>query len=97
MPVRSEPREGDVVVESRSTPKVTFTIRQLPGTAQIYTPTEAKAIEVARRFAAVHGLDVWSCEKGVYRLLEAFREDPEAGRAAGATTTRSRRSARRVR
>lgn len=50
-----------------------YTIRQLPAAVQISASSRDEAIQVARRFAQVHAVDVWYQDVDSLRLLEAYR------------------------
>jgi hypothetical protein len=52
---------------------VHYTVRQLPGIAQFSAAVRDQALQLAKRFGQDHTVDVWYCEAGRYRLLEAYR------------------------
>jgi hypothetical protein len=70
---RSSPRDGDVVVTREAHSRVHYTVRQVPGLVQFSTAVRDEAVGLARNFAQRSGIDMWYCEAGMYRLLEAYR------------------------
>jgi hypothetical protein len=70
---RSQPRDGDIVVTRESKSGAAFTIRQVPGVVQFSAFVRDEAIRLARGFARENNVDLWYCEDGTYRLLEAYR------------------------
>ncbi len=71
--VGSLPQHGDVVVTREGGSAVAYTIRQLPGGAQVSAGLREKALHLARSFAQKHGVDLWYRENGTNRLLEVYR------------------------
>jgi hypothetical protein len=53
--------------------QVHYTVRQLPGIVQFSASVRDEAVQLARSFGQQHRIDVWYCEGGTYRLLEAYR------------------------
>jgi hypothetical protein len=88
---RSSPQDGDVVVTREAQSRVHYTVRRLPGIVQFSAAVRDEAVRLARGFCQTHGVDVWYCEAGTYRLLEAHRPrtSPDAAKQAG--TPRGRR------
>jgi len=70
---RSQPRDGDIVMTRESKSGASFTIRQVPGVVQFSAFGRDEAIRLARGFARENNVDLWYCEAGIYRLLEAYR------------------------
>jgi hypothetical protein len=58
---------------------VHYTVRQLPGVVQFSAAVRDEAMRLARSFGQRFTVDVWYCEAGTYRLLEAYR--PRTARA----------------
>jgi hypothetical protein len=81
------PQDEDVVVTRESASAGRYTVRQVPGAAQFATSTREEAITLARSFGLSRRLDVWYCENGTYRLLEAYRSEA-ADLKAGHVVTR---------
>jgi hypothetical protein len=70
------PRDGDVVVTRQSKSDVRFTVHQVPSVEQQYgSAVRDDAVRLARGFAREHGANLWYCEDGICRLLEAYRQD----------------------
>jgi hypothetical protein len=67
-----QPRHGDLIISPMATAKAGFGVRQLPGVVQFSMPHRNAATDFARRFAELHGVDVW-LEGGTYTLLASFR------------------------
>lgn len=78
--VRSNPQNGDVVVTRESASDIRFTVRQLPGAVQFSAAARNDAVRLARTFAQKHTVDVWYCERGTTRLLDAFRRESDGRR-----------------
>jgi hypothetical protein len=53
--------------------RVHYTVRQLPGIVQFSSPEYAEAVRLANGFGQKYAVDVWFCERGTYRLVEAYR------------------------
>ena len=70
---RSSPQDGDVLVTREAQSRVHYTVRQLPGMVQFSAAVREEAVRLGRGFAQKHTVDVWYCEAGTYRLLEAYR------------------------
>jgi hypothetical protein len=70
---RPSPQDGDVVVTRQAEAHVHYTVRQLPGIVQFSAGVRDNAVRLARGFAQQYAVDVWYCEAGTYRLLEAYR------------------------
>ena len=70
---RALPRDGDIVVTRESRSRVTFSVRQLPGVVQFSASSREEAVRLVTGFAMKIAVDVWYCEDGTYRLLEAYR------------------------
>jgi hypothetical protein len=68
------PRDGDVLV-ARESAAGRYTIRQLPAAVQISSSSRDEAMQLARRFARMHTVDVWYHDEDSLRLLEAYRAD----------------------
>ena len=71
--VRSQPRDGDIVMTRESKSGASFTIRQVPGVVQLSAFVRDEAIRLARGFARENNVNLWYCEAGTDRLLEAYR------------------------
>lgn len=84
--VGSLPQHGDVVVTREGGSAVAFTIRQLPGGAQVSAGLREKALHLARGFAQKHGVDLWYCEHGTNRLLEVYRTRARRQDSAGGSS-----------
>lgn len=69
----SRPQDGDIVIAHEMTPSVQYTIRQVPGIAQFGTSSQGESLQLARRYAREHAVDVWCREHGTFRLLERCR------------------------
>lgn len=69
----TRPQDGDIVIARESTSSVQYAIRQVPGIAQFGTSSQGEALQLARRYAREHVVDVWCREHGTYRLLERCR------------------------
>jgi hypothetical protein len=50
-----------------------YTIRQMPAVIQISAASRDEAVQIARRFAQSHAVDIWYQENASLRLLEAYR------------------------
>jgi hypothetical protein len=72
-PERFAPQDGDVVVTREAHSRVHYTVRQLPGIVQFSAAVRDEAVRLARSFGQKHHIDIWYCEDGTYRLLEAYR------------------------
>jgi hypothetical protein len=68
-----------VLVTREAESRVHYTVRQLPGIVQFSAAVRDTAMQVARGFAQRYAVDVWYCEAGTYRRLEAYR--PRASRS----------------
>ncbi len=69
----SGPHDGDVLVTRQPGHPDFFGVRQLPAARQLRASSRELAVQLARRFAHTHAVDVWYAEDGVFRLLEAYR------------------------
>ena len=69
--LRATARDGDLLV-ARESVSGRYTIRQVPA-----------AVQVARRFAQMHRVDIWYQDKSAVRLLEVYRvaSDPRPTRS----------------
>lgn len=65
-----EPQRGDVVVRSCATH---WRVGLFGGPDQLSEPSRARALGVARGFAAEARVNVWASEEIGYRLLEIYR------------------------
>ncbi len=70
---RPYPQDGDVVVTREAHSRVHYTVRQLPGIVQFSAAVRDEAVRLAGGFGNKFAVDVWYCEGGTYRLLEAHR------------------------
>ena len=71
---RSEPQEGDVVVERAVGRPIAFTVRLAPDRHAVLTLAKREpALNLGRRFAAAHKVNLWCGEDSGFRLLESFR------------------------
>jgi hypothetical protein len=68
-----QPRSGDLIVERTSTADGAFSVQQVPGGPQFRASTRNEAVQLARRFAQSHAVDLWYADRGTYRLLERYR------------------------
>ena len=77
MDERALPADGDVLVTRESRSRVIFTVRQLPGVVQFMTSSRDEAVRLAKGFAMKNAVDVWYCEDGAVRLLDAYRRNED--------------------
>ncbi len=76
--IRLEPRPGDVIVSGGPHMGEAWTIRQLPGPAQLSARSREEAERLATAFAAAGGVRAWWSDGTSHRRLDAGVERPPA-------------------
>ena len=71
----ARPRDGDVIVSRESGAGGKYTVRQVPGNAQLHSSVRDEAIRLARGFAMKAAVDLWYIDDGSQRFLEAYRKE----------------------
>jgi hypothetical protein len=67
------PLPGDIVVSRSHAPGLYYTIAQLPGRPQLVAPSRNHAVQLARKFAIQHHVDVWHVHANAADLIASFR------------------------
>lgn len=66
-----QPKQGDIIVGTER--ENGFAVGQFPVSAQLTLRRYEAAMELARRFAELHHVDIWQSEEGSYTLLRSHR------------------------
>ena len=67
------PEAGDLVVTCEARSAVRYSVRQLPGEAQVSMASKDEAVRLARGFAKARRVALWYSADGAIRKLETFR------------------------
>jgi hypothetical protein len=70
-----QPQDGDVVVSNHATAGWRYALRQVPCRAQLLCGSRDSAVEIARRFAREHSVNVWLSHNGTSVRLDVFRPE----------------------
>lgn len=67
------PQAGDLVVTREARSAICYSVRQVPGEAQVTMGAKDEALRLARGFARARHVGLWYSVDGVVRKLETFR------------------------
>jgi len=72
----TRPIHGDIIVTFEATPDRGWTLRQMPGPAQLRAASGELALRIAHRFARTYHVNLWRRAEGHEVLVERWRRQP---------------------